>query len=125
MEHRMAIPSQKKSEALARAREAAGLGQQGLYRCWFCKRVRPLQEGLVTTWGGSVLFAACLDCFPKYPLVMRQTLTTDGKPGIYAGPLRESDRPSDIVVVSNLAQAATFIPDEALSRPEKVSMQDE
>lgn len=73
---------------------AAKLADQGQYSCRFCRKVKPIKEGIVVTWGGNVLFGLCPACYPGRPIVIKDKQMMDGSKGIFCGFLNESDIPS-------------------------------
>jgi len=101
----------------ARARATAELAAQGLYQCMGrCRKIYPLAKGIVVTWGGNVLFAVCPECFPEIPVVLKRKLNSNGQQAIYVGPLKEADRPADIVPASSLSQVSEFVSKDALAK---------
>jgi hypothetical protein len=108
-----------RAESRARAREAANLAAAGKYRCRFCKREKPLAEGIVVMWGGSILFSLCPECYPGRPIIMEHREMLDGNKGVYVGFLRESDRPSDLLVVPSMG-SAEHVAGQALAKREKL-----
>ena len=115
----------KLAESRARLRAAAALAELGSYRCGGrCRKVKPMKEGLVVTWGGNILFGICPECFPASPVVMRRKLA-DGQESVWVGPLKEEDRPPDILPVSSMLEVkdSPFI--SLLSRREPGSLLEE
>jgi hypothetical protein len=91
------------------AKEANRLAEVGLFRCKFCKQERPIFEGIIVTWGGTQLFAFCPECFPGRPIVIKQTVDSEGKPCIWVGPLHGEDkRSTDILIVSDASSVDAF-----------------
>ena len=97
----MAQLTSKQLKMATEATEAINLANEGKARCRYCKQVCPLDDVLATFYRGNLLFCACATCFQQYPVVMKRT-ERDGKPCIYVGPLREQDRPSDILLASSV-----------------------
>jgi hypothetical protein len=92
------------AETRARVRAAAELAAEcEAYQCRFCQAIKPLSEGIVVTWGGSVLFAMCPQCFPGAPIVIKETTNSKGQRAVYVGPLRDSTRAQE--VASNIVVA--------------------
>jgi len=93
------------AESRARLRAAAALAELGSYRCGGkCRQVKPMKEGLVVTWGGNILFGICPECFPASPVVMKRKLA-NGQESVWVGPLKDEDRPPDILPVSSMLEA--------------------
>jgi hypothetical protein len=101
----------------AGAQEAANLANEGKARCRYCKKVVPLGETVAVFFRGNLLFCACPECFEKSPIVLKREIYK-GKKCVYAGPLREEDRPSDLVVCSSMRQVDQVA--KAVVKPRKV-----
>lgn len=115
----------KKAASRLAAMEATNLAsKEGLYRCRYCKQLKPLQEGLVAMWGGNVMFAACPGCLPRYPVVIKQELH-DGVESFYIGPLNREDAPSDIVVVKSMDALREYAPKKTLAAFERKDFSDD
>lgn len=99
-------------------REAANLAEQGQYRCWKCRAVKPLVEGIVVNWGGQVFFAMCPECFSGVPIIIRETVLSDGRPGVHVGFANPADAPR--VVLPKSAVQSTFIAQGALAKRKKL-----
>ena len=82
-----------------------------------CKRIKPLNEGIVTTWGGNVLLAICPECFPDTPLLMRKHPR-----GIEAKVANDHRDPPDLVVTSDMSEVDRYVGQEALSKSKKTEL---
>lgn len=118
---REASLSRTERESRLRATENQRLAEAGTYKCMGrCKQVRPLHVGLVTTWGGNVLYAICPECFSGSPVVMREKALQSGGKGVWVGPLREEDRQQKSVIpVKSLSE---YLPAEALAKSVKEAL---
>ena len=96
-----------------------------MYQCRFCRKTKPLSEGIVTTWGGNVLFALCPECHPDRPIIMEVREDSQGCKGVFVGFLRAEDIPPDILPVSSLTQVDRFVSQAALSKYERSGEFDE
>jgi len=112
----------KRNESHARQRAAASLAAEGKYTCRFCYKAKELHEGIVITWGGNVMFAFCPACFPDRKILMEQRVDSQGRPCVYVGYLKDTERPPDILVASNLQQAKSLVPKQALSQFKKTEL---
>jgi hypothetical protein len=99
-------------EAASRAgsQEAENLAREGKVRCRYCKKIEAIDEVLTVFFRGNILFSACPSCFRQYPIVMKHVVR-NGSPAVFVGPLRQEDRPSDIVVVSGMDKVKGMIGD--------------
>ena len=121
------MPTQTKEQRLQdsriRASEAARLCQAGLYRCGGkCRKVKPIEEGIVTFYGGTVLFGICPECFGGCPVVMKEKDLAQGGQGIWVGPLREEDRPADIRLASDIPSCASDLFHQAAAKKRKIDL---
>jgi hypothetical protein len=116
----------KVDELLAKERYRLAT-ERGTYRCMGrCKQLRPLAEGLVTYWGGNILFSICPECFSGIPVVMEERVLSSGKLGIWVGPLRKEDRAQDLVIpATSIESAKEIIPKHVLAKYEKDNDKDE
>lgn len=104
-------------------RETTNLAEQGSYRCWKCREVHPLTEGIVVSWGGQVFFAQCPACFPGAPVIIRETILSDGRPGVHVGFANPDDAPR--VAIPRSTMQSTFMAQAGLAKRQKREFPDE
>lgn len=104
---------------MARARASADLARAGLYSCRFCHQTKPLQEGIVVTWGGNVMFALCPECYPGRPIVLEERKDSRGERAVYIGFLKSQDHPVDILPVRDISKVSDYVPKGTLAKYER------
>jgi hypothetical protein len=105
-------------KTLSHLRDATNLAEAGSYRCHRCKAVKPLEDGLVVSWGGQVFFAVCPTCIPGYPIMIEETTLRNGKPGFRVGPPKGGQTPL-IEIARGDHEVRTFIASQGLAKREK------
>lgn len=93
------------------------LANENKARCRYCKTISPLDEVVAIFYRGNLLFCACPECFSQRPIVLKRTMHK-GQMCVYAGPLKDEDRPSDLVVCSDMKQIDQV--EKAIPTPRKV-----
>ena len=96
------------------------LAEEGKYRCRFCQAEKALAEGIVTMWGGTVLFALCPSCFPGRPIMIDQREDSQGNPAVFVGFLRHTDRPTDMIVVPSTNAARELLAGKSIAPKKKL-----
>lgn len=98
------------------ARQKAELAAKGLYKCMGkCKGIYPLNDGIVTTWGGNVLLAICPTCFPETPMLIRRHPR-----GIEVKKLEDASAPADLVMAKDISEVSDFVSQDTVAKFKKV-----
>lgn len=111
-------------ETKTHLRKTVNLAESGQYECWFCHAVKPLNEGIVVTWGGHVFFAMCPQCFDGRPISISSATLSNGKSGIRVGFQHDVHVPAIELVKSEHA-ARTFIAKSAIAQRVKRDLPNE
>jgi len=105
-------------EIPASLRRALSLAEDSKYECRYCRAIKPLEEGIVITWGGHVFFALCPSCFPGRPISIEETILKDGRRGVRVGFLNRGDAPL-VQVPRGAHELRTFSAAGALAKRQK------
>jgi len=110
-------PSADELATMQRMREESELAGRGLFRCRKCSRTRQLDQGLIVTYGGNVMFAICPECLPGTPLVIERR-----ENAFYVGPLKQEDRRANLLLVKDMSVVDAFAGQAGLAKRRKMEL---